>query len=490
MILKSAMSNKIRPTYRYRLTNSLGVALILLSAAANAQLPERIGKGLAKAGIKTDAVSIMVRTVDGETLVEHNADKAMRSASVMKLLTTYAALEILGPAWTWPTDIYALGEIRNGVLDGALVIKGYGDPSLSLERFWLLTQQLRQRGLREIKGGLYIDISHFTPGPAETANKLDDPWEIVPAPLMISLQAERLFFEPVNGTVKMRTEPNLDWNIQLDMPIVDGPCYTDVEDSWKPRMDWNTSPPTAYIKGQFPSGCQTRALNIGVTDPLYYASTVFRLLWEQQGGRLEGESRYGVAPPGLVPLARIESAPLSRAIMDMNKYSSNPMARQIYLSIGQAKKQPGKTTSESADSAIRSWLTDKQLHFPELVQDTGSGLSRSEQLSSRHWTDLLLNARQSRYAAELVASLPIVGIDGTMSKRLKGEAGAGWGHFKTGTLKDTKALAGYLTTARGRQLVLAVQINTPALERRADAVLEDIIRMLFEDEVVAPLITP
>lgn len=482
MTLKSVTASKRIIPARRGAAGFFSLLLLSASSLALAQLPERIAQRLAGSGIKPDAVSIMVTTQGGAPVIEHNADSPFRSASLMKLLTSYAALEILGPAWTWPTEVYALGEIRDGVLHGPLAIKGYGDPSLSIERFWLLTEQLKSRGIRDIKGGLIVDLSHFTPQPVRTDRMLDEPWEIVPAPLLINLQAQRLFFEPFAGIVSIRAEPDLGWIFKLNMPTTDLACPSDVEDQWWPRVDWSTSPPVAYIEGQFPASCPARVLNIGVTDPLYYAGAVFRQLWQQGGGRLEGEVRNDIAPAGLQPYARVESAPLSRAIIDMNKFSSNPMARLIYLSIGRYKAIPGKTTAESADSAIRDWLNEQKLDFPELVQETGSGLSRREQLSARHWSELLRRAQGSRYAAEFTASMPIVGVDGTMSKRLKGEAGMGWGHFKTGTLSDTKTLAGYLTTSRGRQLVVAVQINTPNLGRRADTALEDTIRMLYEDQ--------
>lgn len=456
-------------------------AIALTTLEANAALPERITRGLNNAGIRLEDVSVVVQTTEGLTLIEHNPDKWMRSASLMKLLTSYAALELLGPAWAWPTEAYGGGEFSNGTLHGPLTLKGYGDPSLTIERLWLLTQQLRQKGLRQIEGGLVIDQSHFVPAPQRSGEGLTEPWEVAPGALLLNLQAERLFFEPNGQQVSVRAEPDLGWNIHLDLPMVEGPCLTDIEDKWWPRMDWSTKPPTAYIGGEFPSECKTRELNIGVNDTLYYVEAIFRRLWESQGGSLHGTTTYGTATAEQPVLARIESAPLTRAIMDMNKFSNNPMARLVYLSIGRQSPLPDLSTAENANSAVRAWLAQKGLNFPELVQETGCGLSRNEGLSARHWVELLKSARASRYAAELTASLPIVGIDGTMKKRLKNETGQGWGHFKTGTLRDSKSLAGYLTTSRGRSLVLSIQINEPELGRRADAVLEDILRMLFED---------
>lgn len=461
----------------------LVAALAGTCLSASAALPERISSALERAGIRPESVSLYAVTADtGEVLLEHEPDRPMRSASLMKLLTTYAALELLGPAWTWPTEAYAETLPQGGTLDGPLILKGYGDPALTLERFWLLTRQLRQNGIQHIRGGLLIDQSHFGPPPG-APDRLDWPWEVVPGPLMVNFQATRLFFERQSNGVSLRAEPDLGWQFHLDLPVVEGPCMADVEDSWWPRMDWLSTPPTATIRGTFPSGCDRRELNIGVTDPLYYHGALFRALWESQGGTLSGDIREGQASASAVRVARIESPPLPRALTDMNKFSNNAMARLIYQTIGKRyATAEDASIRDAADRAIRVWLRSKGLEFAELVQETGSGLSRRESLSSRHWVQLLHKASGGRYAAELIASLPVAGVDGTMSRRLRNEAAMGWGHFKTGTLSDTKSLAGFLTSGRGRPMIMAVQINEADLGRRADLVLEDIVRLLFEDD--------
>lgn len=458
------------------------ISLLSLGAGfCYAQLPAPIEKALNDAKIKADTVALSVRELDGDILFEHNATAPMRAASLMKLLTTYAALERLGPSWTWKTEAYTQGDIKDGRLDGALLLKGYGDPSLTIERLWLLTQQLKKNGLRDISDGLIIDLSYLDQPPIDFKKPLDAPWEIVPSALMINLQATRLFFERKENSVKVRAEPDLGWQFKLDLPIVDAPCREDVEDEWQPQMDWSSTP-TAYIQGKFPSGCDTKILNIGVTDPTYYIGAIFKNIWQEQGGTISGTVRLGTLNTTQLPFAQIESNPLSKAIVDMNKFSSNPMARAIYLSIGKTYPQAELNNAESADIEIKRWLAEKKLYFPELVQETGSGLSRREQLSASHWTELLSSAAHSRYAAEFTASLPILGVDGTMRKRLKGEAAMGWGHFKTGTLSDTKSLAGYLTTASGKRLAIAILINTPNLGRRADPAFEQLLRTLFDDK--------
>lgn len=476
-------------TLKFVKRNKLCTGLMLAAFAtlwvpgALAALPARFEAALARGSIKSDSVSLLVSTSSGETLFEHNADAPMRSASLMKMLTSYAALELLGPAWTWPTEAYISGDLHEGTLKGPLILKGYGDPALTIERLWLLTRQLQQRGLLRIEGGLIIDQSHFSPAPPQVSERIDWPWEIIPGPLFVNFQVSRLFFERQDKQVLLRAEPDLGWQFRVNLPVVDGPCYTDVEDEWRPRMDWSSEPPQALIYGRFPSECTHKELNLGITDGNYYISTVFRQLWQSQGGSLSGPVHSGVISGGARPFARIESAPLARVIVDMNKFSNNAMARLVYQSIGKSRAgTDSANSSESADSAIREWLKSQGMEFPELVQETGSGLSPRERLSVRSWVTLLQKASRSRYAAEFAASLPIVGVDGTMSRRLRNEAGMGWGHFKTGTLSDTKGLAGYLQTSKGRSLLVAVQINEANLGRRADTALEDLLRLLFEDE--------
>src|SRR5882672_539285 len=125
---------------------------------ASAQLPKTVAQGLKSAGIPPSAVGVVVRELgSGRAALSFNARQSMNPASVMKLVTTYAALELLGPAFRWKTEVYLDGD--------NVVIKGYGDPKLNYESFWMLLRQLRGRGLREIRGDVLLDRSYFAPVP-------------------------------------------------------------------------------------------------------------------------------------------------------------------------------------------------------------------------------------------------------------------------------------------------------------------------------------
>src|SRR5574340_565071 len=138
------------------------LALFCFSGAQAAALPATVSQALKKAHIPQSAIAIEVREVGKHApLISLNTQRAMNPASTMKLLTTFAALDLLGPAYTWKTEAYIDGELKDGVLNGDLILKGYGDPKFTIEQFWLWLRELRARGLREIRGDLVIDRSYF-----------------------------------------------------------------------------------------------------------------------------------------------------------------------------------------------------------------------------------------------------------------------------------------------------------------------------------------
>jgi D-alanyl-D-alanine carboxypeptidase/D-alanyl-D-alanine-endopeptidase (penicillin-binding protein 4) len=144
------------------LIRALALALVATGLAGAQSLPAPVEQALKRAHIPLSGVAAYVQDVDGgRPLVAHHAAQAMNPASTMKLVTTYAALELLGPSYTWKTEAYAAGNWQGDVLQGDLILKGYGDPKLTLEDFWLLLRRLRALGLREIRGDLVLDRSYF-----------------------------------------------------------------------------------------------------------------------------------------------------------------------------------------------------------------------------------------------------------------------------------------------------------------------------------------
>ncbi len=443
------------------------LALGLFAALARAELPAPVLQALAAAQIPASSVAVVVQPVDATTpLIEHNAAQAMNPASVMKLLTTYAALDLLGPAHVWPTTAWSDGPPADGALAGNLYLKGSGDPRFAIEHLWALLRQLRVRGIEQIGGDIVLDASAFaTPdfNPAAFDNQPMRPYNVGPSGLLINFQALRFSLQPADGLVRIFQEtPSEGLRVDNRLRLIAGPCPSD----WKDRIVLGLKPEGGgqrlEITGSYAALCGERALNLTPLPPAEQASGLIRALWRELGGSFLGVVRYGRLPTGSTPLARHESPPLTEIVRDINKFSNNVMARQLFLSLGGEPEGKGPpATAARAGQRLGEWLERRSLSFPELVVDNGSGLSRRERISAGSLNRLLLDAWRHPLMPEFVSSLPLTGIDGTMRKRLNGGAPAGRAHIKTGTLDGVKTAAGYALDASGRPLAVTMLINDP-----------------------------
>jgi len=153
-----------------------------------------------------------------------------------------------------------------------------------------------------------------------------------------------------------------------------------------------------------------------------------------------------------------KSQSLSETVRDINKYSNNVMARQLFLTLGINSGTIPATTA-SATNSIKQWLSIKGLVVPELALENGSGLSRIERISAGNLGAILLSAYASPVMPELMASLPVAAVDGTLRKRLKSAEVAGQAHVKTGSLSGVRSIAGYVLDAQGNRVVVVFLVN-------------------------------
>lgn len=442
----------------------LALLLFLFGLACEAMaapLPKSVRASLKEAGIPVSAVGVVIQQTGSRSpLVSVNAKQAMNPASTMKLLTTYAGLDLLGPAYAWKTEAYLNGELKNGVLHGDLVLKGYGDPRFTVEQFWLWLRELRARGLRDIRGDLVLDRSFFELPPHDPAAFDNDPvraYNVGPDALLLNFNTVRLRYQPAGNGMKIVTEPALD-GISLDNRLAPQPAPGC--DNWDDTILVQPEGDTVVLQGGYPGECGEREHSLSVVPHTRYAESVFRTLWQELGGTLQGKAREGTVSAGAQPFSTHYSAPLAEVIRDINKFSNNVMARQLFLTLGTAGGG-SPATLERSMLAVRDWLADKKMYFPELVLENGAGLSRMERISARHLAQLLQSAAQSPLGAEFSASLPILGVDGSVKKRLKESPSAGQAHLKTGTLEGVKTLAGYVRSRSGREWIVVFLINHP-----------------------------
>jgi D-alanyl-D-alanine carboxypeptidase/D-alanyl-D-alanine-endopeptidase (penicillin-binding protein 4) len=486
-----------------KLSLSLLIALSILPLHAfSSELPPSVIQALRRAAIPHSSIGVYVHEIGATApLIAMNASRAMNPASVMKLVTTFAGLEMLGPAYTWKTELYADGVMNGDILQGDLVIKGYGDPKLNLENFWLLTRRLRQTGLREITGDLVVDNSYFDIPPGDPAAFDGKPYRVYnvfPEAVMVNYKTLALRLVPQSGSraVRVVIDPIPDLlDLTNNLKLTSDKC-----DGWRDALGaeiqgnfTNGNRASVALNGTYSSDCGEKNLHLSLHDSLSYTFSLFRQLWIEQGGVFRGKVRSGKALQGQFPLETHESPPLSEIVRDINKFSNNIAARQLYLALGSRRQTETELASgpssgtprdtpvtlARSDAAVRQWLASRDLNFPELVIENGSGLSRNERISAGHIGKLLLRAFQSPVMPEFISSLPITGIDGTMKKRLEGTVAARQAHIKTGLLEGARTMAGYMLDKAGRRTVVVFFVNHPK-SGDAQPALDALLQWVYE----------
>lgn len=437
----------------------LAAAWLLAAAAATAApLPDSYTRALRTAGIPQSAASAVVMPLDGKGLeAALNREQPRNPASTMKLLTTYAGLRTLGPAYTWHTDVVQLGGRDGAVILGDLGIRGGGDPALVIEQLWLLVQRVRGVGIRELRGDLVLDRSAFQLPPHDTAAFDGDAlrsYNVGPDALLVNYQSIAYSFVPDVAANMVRVvilPPLAGSRAPATVRATAGACG-----DWRGKLRADFSRPFAPVfRGSFPLDCGERSWNLAPLEPTPYFGAVFRALWEASGGSWSGKVRDGLVPTDAPLLATHVSKPLAEVVRDINKYSNNVMAQHLFLTFG-AERIGWPASFERSRAAMRAWLTEAGLAMPELVLENGAGLSRVERVSAGSLARLLADAYHSPVMAELMASLPVVGVDGTAAKR-KGAVGAS--HIKTGLLDDVRSVAGYVLATSGRRYVVVAIVN-------------------------------
>jgi D-alanyl-D-alanine carboxypeptidase/D-alanyl-D-alanine-endopeptidase (penicillin-binding protein 4) len=464
---------------------ALACAALAASVGAADVLPPPIASALARAAIPQSAVALFVQDVDaGKPALSYNASQPMHPASTIKLVTTFAALELLGPSYTWKTEAYLAGPLAGDVLDGDLVLKGHGDPRLTIEHFWLLLRALRARGLREIRGDLVLDRSYFEASehdPARFDSEPLRPYNVGADALLVNYKAVRFQFVPdaAAKTVAVVPEPRLaQLEVASGVRAGDGACG-----DWRAGLRFDIQPQNGggakvSFSGTMPASCGERTWNLALLTHRDYVHGVFRQLWEEMGGALHGRVRDGTAPAGVRPFATYESPSAAEVLRDMNKFSNNVMARQVFLTLSaETTKLPGRY--DRSARTVQSWLAARGLEFPELVIENGSGLSRTERISAGGLGRLLLAAYRSSVMPEFIASMPLVAHDGTLRKRMKFDSVAGQAHIKTGSLSDVRSIAGYVLDRNARRHVVVFFVNH-ANAGAGQAAQDAVLRWVYE----------
>jgi D-alanyl-D-alanine carboxypeptidase/D-alanyl-D-alanine-endopeptidase (penicillin-binding protein 4) len=463
----------------------LGIVLVTGCVAVSAaELPPPVASRLSHRDVPPEATSIHVRDLEsGEVLVDWNASVPRNPGSTIKMLTTLAALDLLGPTYTWKTDIFALGPVIDGTLQGDLLLRGQGDPFLVTERVWQMLRRIRQAGIDTIAGDLLLDDSYFDVGdhdPGEFDRQPLRAYNVAPNALLMNYKVVRYWFAPAEepGKVDIWTDPPID-DLEIDnrLRLTAGPCR-----GYQRGISVTTDEKVSRMtfSGAFPDGCERYAMDRATLSHQSFAYGLFKSMWREIGGDFEGGWDVAAAPEDLEPIVEFRSLPLADVITRVNKHSNNVMARQLLFTLSaEVLGPPG--TEAGGRKVVADWLRSEGLEFSELAFENGAGLSRDARITAADFAAMLAFAWRQPYMPEYVSSLSLAGLDGTLRYRMRNGPLEGSAHLKTGSLDHVAGIAGYLQARSGRRFsVVVLQNHTDIHRGYGEETQEALLRWLYE----------
>ena len=440
-----------------RIALACGCALLsgaAIAAGSAGAVPAAITQVMAAQRLPSGTTSFVIIDADsGRVVMSHNPDTPRSPASTIKTVTTFAALDMLGPAFVWQT--------RAWLHDGDLYLQGGGDPYITLERWWSFVQGLRAQGLSSIPGDIVIDNTAFSlpeENPGAFDGRPNRSYNVVPDALMVNFQSIDFSLSANADTHRVEiTASPAPVNLEVENRIryAPGRCGGPAArvDFKVASAEWDR----VVFSGALSPHCAQQTFARVLLQPATYAFGTFVKLWRESGGEFNGKMRMEPTPADAKPLYTFESLSLAEIVRLTNKHSNNLMARHLLLTLGK-ERYGDPATLEKGVSAIADWSREKGFDLSGVDIDNGSGLSRSTRITVRQMANILGAAYHSRFAPEYLASFPLAGMDGTLRSRMKNSP-SGAIRLKTGHLDGVSGVAGYVTALSGKTFVLVSLVN-------------------------------
>lgn len=444
-------------------------------------MPEGIEAQLRKSGLDRKDVSIYIKETgkDGRMVASHREDQSRVPASVIKVMTTYASILKLGFDYRWPTQFYTDGVLRDGVLNGDLVVKGYGDPTLSDKDMSSIVQRIREQGIKQITGNIVIDRSYFDVGSKDNSgfdNNTYSPYNAMPDGMMFNERISTVCVTPRKNEVRQKT---IDGSYKLvnKLKRVNQPCSGRY--SWPAvRVDKSTNIPVVSLYGPISQNCGTTNICQVITKPylsFYYA---LKDQLQKKGVKVNGVMHLRKVPGNSKMLFTHYSKPLESIVSETAKKSNNLYARHLMLFLG-AKMYGAPARLTKGRKAVVEILKKNGAIRGNVKIDNGSGLSRIAKVTAKELGDMCDDAH-SRYGKRWMNTLSVAGVDGTIKRRFAGSTVRNRAWMKTGTVNGVKNIVGYVQSRSGQLYTVVILVETKNGTWRGAQVQNDIIKWLID----------
>lgn len=395
-----------------------------------------------------------------------DADKSFNFASVNKLITATIALDELGPDFKFRTLFYLSKQIKENTLAGDLIIKGEGDPTLSIENLKDIFYRLKARGINQITGNIFLDDSYFKfqPDPEYIDDLSYRAYNVQPKSLLIEAGAIEIQFLNQDNNVHLYNKPFIEGiEVVNNLKITKESC-----EDWKskihPEVIFTDESMQISLNGSFSKNCKNKSLYLNALDQDEYMKVAISNILNEAEIGFDGEiQKQGFTDEelkGFVLLDEHFSDPLNQLMYQMNKYSLNLFSRNLALT---AMKQKTEFDADefNVDIYFKSWFEKKGINTNEFFIENGAGLSRRSHANTFLFQEVLAFIEESDWKSEIISSLPIAGNDGTLKSMFKEKSFSNATHLKTGRLKNVFALSGFMKSSKGEEYIVTFVLNGP-----------------------------
>lgn len=453
------------------------VGALVVPIKPSHQLPDAFSDQTLSSQALPSPTSDTKTPVLGVPILSHLADTPRIPASTQKLITTAAALDVLGEDFVWHNQAYHTGVVSHKTLYGDVVLAGSGDPSLNDGQLKAWLDALHQK-VWHITGDIYLDTSLFG-RVGYDPNAFDGqgfrPYNAEPSALLLNFGTLEIVFSPTPfGVATVETYPRLSgFLLPSFVPMTRGcqlPTVVLTDDR-------------ASFAGSFGADCGKQSVwrNFANNDMLAIKAVTH--YWQSLDPTFAGKVKIGKPKTVLMPLVGVHSKPLSEQIFDINHFSNNVMTEQLALSLpvyaGGTTNNKGGSTYPQAFALLDNWWQGHALGLsPKMSR--ASGLCKDCMLTPAMLGSLLVHMSNHRAFEVFLQSLPVAGQSGTMkslAKRNPSHPAIGRAWIKTGTLNDVLAMAGYVRGQSGQWYALVVIINAEkaGYNPKATMVLDELL---------------
>jgi len=457
------------------------ISLLWLDAVFADSDIDAINKILNRSELSKGNYSLYIKNISKRTKVfSYNEQKGFNPASVMKLVTTYAALQLLGPQYQWKTEVLYKGNVKNKHLYGDLIIRGYGDPTLTYADLSEIIERVQQQDIQYIHGNIIFDESFF--GELQNQDLIDDKkyraYNVNPKSFVVNENTINFNFSINNEKINIQTYPEIQTlKVINHLKLLDQGC-NEWKDALGYEVETNSNVSEIRFNGSFDKSCESKDINLSILGANRLSKDLFEKIWKIHGGVIEGEFKNIYQSfTDTHKIYEHQSKPLSLVVRDINKYSQNLIARNLLLTM-LAENNGNPITENEAGRFAKESLMKEKLKLDSLEMDNGAGLSRNAKINAGDLGFLLEKAFSNLYMPEFISSLPNIGIDGTLKNRGKKLSVAKRAYLKTGSIQSVSAIAGYIFDKNNDVKVFVFMANDPKANE-SSKVQDDLIEWAY-----------